>query len=185
MSPPWPNTETKLWIRDSDYFWTDSDLEVAQAARALSSEIMRARQSDENFDTEEKNTASIVRVKTYNQMDISADFLNEHEFSGLIINISKGFVLIPKANCLLIIYTIVVIVEDEEIPAKIVSDHGLGAFWIIQFDSSYIDCKLRNATFGQSVLKENDSTTIYGRWQRKVKATVRSIEPILGSANPL
>jgi len=56
---------------------------------------------------------------------------------------------------------------------------------VIKFDSSQIECKLRNATFGQGVLKENDSTTIYGRWQRKVETTVRRVEPMFGSRDPL
>ena len=80
-----------------------------------------------------------------------------------MINISEGFVLIPKANYLSIIYTITVIVEDKEIPAKIVYDYTLGNFLIIQFDSSHVDCKLRNAIFSESVLKENDLTILYGR----------------------
>ncbi|KAL9125648.1 MAG: hypothetical protein Q9217_005172 [Psora testacea] len=183
LFPPWPNTNAKLWTRDSGYFWTDSDLWVTQVDRAPSSEVMHTNQSDESFDAKEKNTASLVRVKTYNQLDNTVVFRDEYEFDGLVINVSEGFVLISKANCLSIMCTIMVIVEDEEIPAKIVYDHALNVV-VIQFDSSHVECKLRNATFGQGVLKENDLTKIYGRWGRKVEATVRCIEPMSGSANP-
>lgn len=80
---------------------------------------------------------------------------------------------------------VTVIVEGEEIPAKLVYDHTPGCFWMIQFDSSQIECKLRDATFSQGVLKENDSTTIYGRWHRKVETTVKCIEPMFESLDPL
>lgn len=117
---------------------------------------MRAKQSDESFDAQEKNIVSLVRVKTYKQLRTSADSWNEREFDGLVINISTGFVLISKADCLWITCDIKVIVKDEEIPAKIVYDHTLGNFWVIKLDCSHIECKLRNMTFSQGVLKEND-----------------------------
>jgi len=98
MSPSWRDTDTKLWTRDSDYSWTDSDPWITQAARAPSPEVMRAKQSDESFDTQEKNIASLVRVKTYNQLRTSADSWNEYEFDGLVINVSTGFVSVCRSH---------------------------------------------------------------------------------------
>lgn len=61
VSPPWPNTDRKLWTRNSDYSWIDSDLWV-QVARASLTEVMHAQHSDESCDAQEENTASLVGV---------------------------------------------------------------------------------------------------------------------------
>lgn len=106
-------------------------------------------------------------------------------FLGLVINKTKGWVVIPQATVPSSMCSLQLMFEESiEFPAKKVFESNLG-YAIAEYSPDAIEGTIGATILSRKELKVNDTTTIYGLNRRLNKpqsttATVKHIEPLPG-----